>query len=242
MTLQVVSFKKPAQETYEGRKIMTDPGVHGAVAAEISKSLEANSSILEIGAGAGAFTLRLKNSGYTDISATDIDDEFFDISDIDYRKVTPSDSLAKIFTGKEFDAVIAIEVIEHFRGTWYFLEEVASVLKSGGRLILTTPNISSLYSRMIFLKEGRFFHFQGKDSWDMGHINPVPFFVIEQMANDLGFDLVSRQAVGYMPILDWSGFRMRNLFTFLPRLLLTLMMSGPGPKEGNILLYSFIKR
>ena len=94
----------------------------------------------------------------------------------------------------------------------------------------------------MFLKEGRFFHFQGKDSWDMGHINPVPFFVLEQMALELGFELVSRRPVGYMPIIDWSKLRVRNIITALPRMFLNLMMRGPGPKEGNILVYSFLKR
>lgn len=237
---RIISFKTPGLEEFEGRKIMTDPGVHEAVAAEMTKYLRPGSSVLEIGAGAGAFSRRMQKDGY-EVSAVDISDEHFDAPGVTFRKVQVEDHLSTIYGEKKFQAVVAVEVIEHFRSTWRFFQEAAEVLELGGRLFITTPNLCSIYSRMVFLKEGRFFHFQGADSWRMGHINPVPYFVLENIARDAGFRVVARQGIGYMPVLDWSGFRIRNLFTAFPRLLLYLMMKGPGPKDGNILLYSFEK-
>ncbi len=233
---QFVSFKKPAQETYEGRKIMTDPGIHQVVELEIKKHLIPGASIIEIGAGAGAFSLRMHKGGY-DVSAVDIEADKFDAPGVQFKKIGPQDHICMAFEKKKFDAVVAIEVIEHFRSTWQFFQEATDLLNQGGRLFLTTPNLCSIYSRMVFLKEGRFFHFQGDDSWKMGHINPVPFFVIEQVAREFGFRLVTRQGIGYMPVLDWSGFRLRLIATALPRLILYSMMRGPGPKEGNVLFY-----
>lgn len=236
----LISFKKPVPETYHGLKIMTDPGVHQAAESEISKHLDPGSAIIEIGAGAGAFSLRLKNNGY-DVSAVDIEDGQFDAPGVKFRKIGSEERISVVFENRKFAGVVAIEVIEHFRSTWQFLREADDLLEPGGKLFLTTPNISSLYSRMVFLKEGRFYHFQGADSWRMGHINPVPFFVLEQAAKESGFILVGRQEIGVMPVLDWSGFSLRSLFTALPRLILYLMMGGPGPKDGNVLLYTFKK-
>lgn len=239
--LQILSFRKPKQETYEGRKIMTDPGVHGSVEQKICGLLKPGSSIIEIGAGAGAFALRMHKFGY-DVHAVDIEDDKFDVPGVKFRKVSPEEQISAVFNHKLFDGVIAIEVIEHFRSTWKFFQEASELLAPNGRLFLTTPNLCSIYSRMVFLKEGRFFHFQGDDSWKMGHINPVPFFVLEETAKECGFKLIERQGVGYMPVLDWSNFQLRHLITALPRLLLFAMMRGPGPKEGNILFYLFEKQ
>lgn len=238
--VQFISIKRPAQESYEGLKIMSDPGVHQEMVNQIRAHLEPGAGILEIGAGAGAFSLRMQKCGYM-VSAVDIDDNNFKVPGVTFRKVGPEERISDVFDNRKFKAVVAIEVIEHFRSTWQFFQQASDLLDRNGRLFLTTPNLCSIYSRMVFLKEGRFFHFQGIDSWKMGHINPVPYFVLEQIAEEFGFRLICRHGVGYMPVLDWSGLRFRNLLTAIPRLLLYLMMKGPGPKEGNILLYSFVK-
>jgi len=237
---QFILFHKPEKENFEGRAIRTDPGIHCAVADDIVKSVEPGSRILDIGAGEGAFSLRLHKMGYN-VRAVDVDDSGFDVPEVLFTKVKPEDNLSDIFGEEQFHAVVAIEVLEHMRSTWKFFDEVMKLLVPGGHLFLTTPNLSSFYSRLVFLKEGRFYHFEGEGSWEMGHINPVPFFVVEQVAKDVGFKLVSRRGVGYMPVLDWSTFKLRNLLMALPRMVLNFMMSGPGPKEGNALFYCFKK-
>jgi len=237
---QFILFNKPQKEKFEGKKIMTDPGIHSAVADEMARCIAAPSRILEIGAGEGAFSLRLHRMGHN-VHAVDVDNSVFDVPEVSFTKVKPEDNLSDILGNEKFQAVVAIEVIEHVRSTWEFFREAAKLLVPGGLLFLTTPNLCSFYSRVVFLKEGRFFHFQGEGSWEMGHINPVPFFVVEQFAKEAGLKLVSRQGVGYMPVLNWSPFRLRNLFTALPRMVLNSMMRGPGPKEGNALFYCFKK-
>jgi SAM-dependent methyltransferase len=238
---QWVSFCKPRQEQFEGRRIMTDPGVHSAVVEEVERSLARGAQILDIGAGTGALSLRLHRMGYG-VRAVDIDESVFDVPEVPFTRIGSETLLSEIFGEEKFGALVATEVIEHVRSTSVFLREAVRLLTPGGYLFLTTPNLCSIYGRLVFLKEGRFFHFQGPGSWKMGHINPVPFFVIEQTAQEMGFELVSRRGIGYMPIVDWSAFRWRSIFTAVLRLALYLLMSGPGPKEGNCLLYSFRKK
>ena len=50
-----------------------------------------------------------------------------------------------------FDAVVAAEVIEHVVDTDHLLGEIARVLRPGGALIVTTPNLASLENRLRLL-------------------------------------------------------------------------------------------
>jgi 2-polyprenyl-3-methyl-5-hydroxy-6-metoxy-1,4-benzoquinol methylase len=52
------------------------------------------------------------------------------------------------YEGAMFDVVFAGEVIEHVVDTTYFLREVWRVLRPGGALVLTTPNLASFENRV----------------------------------------------------------------------------------------------
>lgn len=239
--MQLVSFKKVERENYGDQRVMADPGIHAAAAREIQNLLPRDANILEIGAGAGAFSARLRDAGLR-VTAVDVDDSHFVASGVEFRKISVDDKLSTTFGQNQFPAVVAIEVIEHVRSTWTFLREAYDLLQPGGYLFVTTPNLCSFYGRIVFLKEGRFYHFQGEGSWkDIGHINPLPFFVLEQMAEDIGFKLTFRQCLGTMPVLDWSRITPRTLLSAVARLALYPLMRGPGPIDGNILFYCLQK-
>jgi len=46
------------------------------------------------------------------------------------------------------DIIIAGEIIEHIYNTYKFLEECSRIIKKGGFLILTTPNLCSFKNRL----------------------------------------------------------------------------------------------
>jgi len=52
------------------------------------------------------------------------------------------------FRDASFDTLVSMEGIEHFENQACFLRECARVLKPGGRLILSTPNVMHLSSRV----------------------------------------------------------------------------------------------
>ena len=58
------------------------------------------------------------------------------------------------YPDKSFDLVVLTEVIEHLENHRAALGEVARVLRPGGHLILTTPNIMRLDSRLGFMLSG----------------------------------------------------------------------------------------
>ncbi|HEV2197542.1 MAG TPA: class I SAM-dependent methyltransferase [Candidatus Acidoferrum sp.] len=103
--------------------------------------------------GAAALTLALRERGFDAVGA-DIDPEaatrlgpHFQEANLDAELPWVSDS---------FDAVISTEGIEHLENHFSFLREIHRILKPGGVLVLTTPNITALRSRVRFFGSGFF--------------------------------------------------------------------------------------
>lgn len=67
--------------------------------------------------------------------------------------ITKGDDLEKPFKvgSCSVDLVIALEIIEHLFDTDQFLAEINRVLKPGGFLVLSTPNLASLTNRLRLL-------------------------------------------------------------------------------------------
>lgn len=81
-----------------------------------------------------------------------------------------------------FDLVILAEVIEHLESHRPVVAEIGRILRPGGHLILTTPNIGRLHSRMHFFFSGTHKLIRRRVGWDIPvsdfyayHANPVDF-------------------------------------------------------------------
>lgn len=58
------------------------------------------------------------------------------------------------FRSGAFDAVNLVEVIEHIEGQAQLIREIRRVLKPGGRVLISTPNVLNMFSRVRFLFTG----------------------------------------------------------------------------------------
>lgn len=113
---------------------------------------EEKGKVLDIGCGNGDYSFRLKNLGF-EVVALDIDEERFKYKDeIEFCKCDITKGLP--FSDNYFDYVIFLEVIEHLRNPYFVVGEISRILKPKGILILSTPNILNLKSRLRFLFEG----------------------------------------------------------------------------------------
>ena len=66
-----------------------------------------------------------------------------------------ADACARLpFADASFDVVLSMEGIEHFEHQAGFLRECARVLRPGGWLVLTTPNVLTLSARLTHLLTG----------------------------------------------------------------------------------------
>ena len=110
--------------------------------------------ILDAPCGAGALTLTLRARGYETFGA-DVDAAAAAPLGDAFKTADLSQSLP--WSDGRFDAVLSVEGLEHLENRHAYLREIARVLKPGGTLVLTTPNIVSLRSRVRFRGSG-FFH------------------------------------------------------------------------------------
>src|SRR5262245_9478202 len=102
-------------------------------------------SVLDIPAGGGVQTQALTSLGYRVCSV----DLFKPRSAETARTWVCADAnLVLPFRGGSFDYLLCREGIEHLEDQMGFLRECARVVKTGGRLILTTPNLMHLAARM----------------------------------------------------------------------------------------------
>lgn len=133
-------------------------GTHAFVMKVLNEEISSTGSsrVLDIGAGQGALSVRLVGAGYQ-VDACDYLPEQFDVEGVTCRRCDDTGILP--FEDESFDLAVAVEVLEHIDGHEGFSRELARVLKPGGRLFFTTPNILSLKSRLRFLFTGFFYSF-----------------------------------------------------------------------------------
>lgn len=103
-----------------------------------------------------------------------------------------------------FDAVFSTEGIEHLENHFSFLREVCRILKPGGLLVLTTPNITALRSRVRFFGSGFF----GRDArplneasrYPLHHIGLATFPELRYELHTSGFQLIEVRHTHIKPI------------------------------------------
>ena len=102
--------------------------------------------LLDVGCGDGGFLHKMHQLGWI-ASGLDFDEQAIKNARSRYGKsitVMHSDLFHAGFRENEFDALTMNHVIEHVPDPVALLKEVRRVLKIGGRLVVTTPNIRSL--------------------------------------------------------------------------------------------------
>ncbi len=132
-----------------------------------------NKRILDLPAGNGLVSNKLSMHN-ADVVSADINEEYSHFIQADMEKILP-------FDDEEFDAVICLEGIEHTMRPEALFSELARVLKKGGLLIISTPNVQNFYSRYQLLCTGYLYQFDPFDKItlkpneirDKGHISPV---------------------------------------------------------------------
>jgi SAM-dependent methyltransferase len=131
---------------------ITMPGVHSRFLKFFRERDEPKGmKILDVGAGEGALTQKLYEMGY-EMSACDFSPEAFKFNKVSCDGVDITKPFP--YADRSFDLVIAVEVTEHILDHENFFREINRILKPGGRLYISTPNILSMKSRFRFLLQG----------------------------------------------------------------------------------------
>ncbi len=141
--------------------------------------------ILDIPAGNGLLGEKLKALGHR-VTLADINNEKNDFVYADMAKPLP-------FEDNEFDVVICMEGIEHVLEPVRLICELCRICRPQGQIIITTPNIQNMYSRLQFMCTGTFYQFPPvlpaavyDTPVDLGHISPMSFMQLQYLFQSFG--------------------------------------------------------
>jgi SAM-dependent methyltransferase len=97
------------------------------------------------------------------------------------------------YPASSFDLVVLSEILEHLPTPIPVLGEIGRLLVPGGRLVLSTPNLSRLHSRLHFFWTGTHKLIRRRVGWDLGadelyayHIDPVDFPLLHTLLFQAG--------------------------------------------------------
>lgn len=156
---------------FEGVPMFCTSGIHESIFDEFNKfAKNKNISILVLGSGAGAFEQRLISNGYANITSTEFNPEHFIPKG---PKLLAFDLNEDFSNLGNFDAIIAIEIIEHIENQFHFIRCVSKNLAKDGSFFLSTPNAESMFSRFKYFTHGRLHYFGEGELNGTGHINPI---------------------------------------------------------------------
>jgi 2-polyprenyl-3-methyl-5-hydroxy-6-metoxy-1,4-benzoquinol methylase len=217
-------------EYYKKNLIRADFGLHNQIINIVDRLFtEKDIKILDIASGTGSLSSQLFDIGYNNIECVDLTPNNSNLSQkISFYSLDLNDFQSfNNYSSKRvgfFDLILGIETIEHLENPWNYIRNLSSMLKPNGYIILTTPNISSLFSKVNFLLNDKFFQFDNSDQI-YGHINPISDFEIRTICNSCNLKIKEHQAGGLYPII-WNNNGIR--FTMIYSL-------------SNIILYPFCR-
>jgi len=167
------ALQSPESNNYCGLRIHALPGLHELLGNICSNYLKRGAHILDLAAGSGAMSMRLKDLGFQPVAA-DYVLENFRAKDIPFHQLDLNENFSeKIRNNRHFDAIMASEIIEHLENPFHFFRQCSELLKPEGVLILSTPNTQNTASVINFLRDGYFLWFSDTDRQIQGHINPL---------------------------------------------------------------------
>lgn len=181
--------------TYDGRLMRCAPGTHEAAAAMVQRHVPREARVLDLAAGTGAWLARLRDLGYRNLSAVELNVENFHIDGVTPRPIDLNTDFAKEFDAP-FDLVTAVEIIEHLDAPRHFVRNVRNLLAPDGTFLVTTPNVAHWVGRVRFATSGSLRHFRQADYDYQRHISPITDVQMRLMLEEIGLDVVEAATAG----------------------------------------------
>ncbi len=133
---------------------------HAAVVRWVERTRPlAGRRVLDIGSGSGKFVRYLRKAG-ADAWGLEPSRPLYEryLAAEPYFIRQTVDEFAAAGSADEFDLIFACDVIEHVARPDHFLRDTAAMLRTGGVLFVSTPDVGSLFARVC----GRRWHFYNR--------------------------------------------------------------------------------
>jgi len=192
---------------------------------------EKRGRLLDIGCGDGEYAYNLQKMGF-DVLAADADAARFRYPQkVRFENCNITRKLP--FKNESFDFLVLAEVIEHLKNPYDVVGELNRILKPGGKLVLSTPNILSLKSRLRFLSEGCWEYFRevplehskknNEVIWNL-HLIPWRYHELEYLLYSSGFKVEQISTSRY----EWMA-----LFFLIPAVYFQLKFKAYRARKKN---------
>jgi len=176
-------------------------------------------ALLDVPAGEGALAARLIDAGF-DVHCCDLYPEIFRLDGVDIHHGDLDAELP--FGDRSFEYVTCLEGLEHIENPQQAVREFARVLKPGGHLIVSVPNILNVEERLKWLLYGYTSHFKPisraaaeklQAEYDdrveiAAHVNPIAYSELRYILEKYGFEILGlhrdkpkKHAWAYSPVV-----------------------------------------
>lgn len=215
------------------------PNTHNRVLELVRQHLSGieGRKICDLPSGAGAFSARLAQLG-ADVTAVDI--ERVEPFRYDPARLTLADANQRLpFDDGAFDAMVSIEGIEHLENPSYFLRECARIVKPGGLVFLSTPNVDGFRSRRSMFLHGfpKYFRPKTADRKDAWHLHPIDMTFVRGALKKAGLEIVE------LAVNRMSGKNpLRELLRPFFNRKLPPELKGQIPYYGEVIIYVLRKK
>jgi SAM-dependent methyltransferase len=179
------------------------PLAHEAIHETVAQILGAQTRrglLLDVPAGEGALAARLLTAGF-DVRCCDLYPQIFRLPRVEIKGGDLSGTLP--YADASFDFITCVEGLEHIENPQQAIREFARLLRAGGVLIVTVPNILNIEERVKWLLHGYTSHFKpisrealARVRAEMSgleevalHINPISYAELRYTLEKYGFEI-----------------------------------------------------
>jgi methionine biosynthesis protein MetW len=174
--------------------ICLDKGSRSDVALEL---LDVGTRLLDVGCGAGTLCYFAKEK-YEDVYGIDISENALNMAkryNIKISKVNLNEEKLPFEDGY-FDAITCLDVIEHVFEPIDLITEINRVLRIGGILVISSPNIRYWQHLFSLVISGKFPKTSyNKEHYDGGHLHYFTYNDIGSILKSCGFHVIKKCGV-----------------------------------------------
>ncbi|HYP01330.1 MAG TPA: methyltransferase domain-containing protein [Pyrinomonadaceae bacterium] len=179
------------------------PLAHEAIHETVAQVLGAQTTrglLLDVPAGEGALAARLLRAGF-DVRCCDLYPQIFLLPGVEIKGGDLSGTLP--YADETFDFITCVEGLEHIENPQQAIREFSRLLRAGGELVVTVPNILNIEERVKWLLHGYTSHFKPISREALArvraemdgleevalHINPISYAELRYTLEKYGFEI-----------------------------------------------------
>ncbi len=185
---------------------------------QIASYVPAGSTVLDIGCGAGMLALALRDKNCM-VDGMDLNlNRMWDDNRPNYRTLFEQDIETFDFAAsrEKYDVVIFSDVLEHLKQADRILTESKEILREGGKLVISLPNVG-YYSNRLGLLLGNW-EYQDEGILDRTHLRFFTLTTAERFIHDNGFSIQTIEAEWPVISSHWKRFVFQSLCDNFPSL------------------------